>query len=250
MRFKDKVAFITGGGRGIGETYARALAAEGAAVALAEIDLPAAQAVAASIEDTGARAIAVACDVADQSSVDAAVAHTVEHLGGVDILINNAAKHLMEYAGKPTELPRAKWRLMLDVNVIGIVNCAAACRPSMRERGGGVIINQSSIAGFDPTTPYGISKLAVRGLVAALARELAPDGIRVYGIAPGSVDSPSAMADLPPALLDTLINRHQLIKRQGRMQDLVGAMLFFCSPEAGFITGETLMIGGGYPLRV
>jgi len=140
MRFKDKVAFITGGGRGIGETYARALAAEGAAVALAEIDLPAAQAVAASIEDTGARAIAVACDVADQSSVDAAVAHTVEHLGGVDILINNAAKHLMEYAGKPTELPRAKWRLMLDVNVIGIVNCAAACRPSMRERGGGVCL--------------------------------------------------------------------------------------------------------------
>ncbi len=250
MRFKDKVAFITGGGRGIGETYARALAAEGAAVVLAEIDLPAAQGVAASIAESGARTLAVTCDVADEGSVDAAVARAVEHFGGVDILINNAAKHLMEYAGKPTELPRAKWRLMLDVNVIGIVNCSAACRRSMRERGGGVIINQSSIAGFDPTTPYGISKLAVRGLVVALAKELAPDGIRVYGIAPGPVDSPSAMADLPPALLDEFINRHQLVKRQGRMSDLAGAMLFFCSPQASFITGETLMIGGGYPLRV
>jgi len=178
------------------------------------------------------------------------VARALEQFGGVDILINNAAKHLMEYAGKPTELPRAKWRLMMDVNVIGIVNCSAACRPSMRERGGGVIINQSSIAGFDPTTPYGISKLAVRGLVVALAREFAADGIRVYGIAPGPMDSPAAMADLPPALLETFINRYQLIKRQGRMADLVGAVLFFCSPEASFITGETLMIGGGYPLRV
>src|SRR5579884_4271798 len=106
MRFQDKVAFITGGGRGIGETYARALAAEGAAVVLAEIDMAAAKAVADSIADSGARALAVHCDVADENSVDAAVARAVEQFGCVDILINNAAKHLMEYAGKPTELPR------------------------------------------------------------------------------------------------------------------------------------------------
>jgi 3-oxoacyl-[acyl-carrier protein] reductase len=250
MRFEGKVAFITGGGRGIGETYARALVAEGAAVVLAEIDVPAAQDVAASIVGAGGRALALACDVTDQESVETAVARAVDHFGGVDILINNAAKHLTEYAGKPTELPRAKWRLMLDVNVIGIVNCSAACRPSMRSRGGGVIVNQSSIAGFDPTTPYGISKLAVRGLVVALAKEFGPDGIRVFGIAPGPVDSPSAMADLPQSLLDEFINRHQLVKRQGRMADLVGAVLFFCSPESSFITGETLVIGGGYPLRI
>jgi len=250
MRFKDKVAFITGGGRGIGETYARALGAEGAAIVLAEIDMPAAQGVAASIAEGGARALAVECDVADEDSVNAAVARAVQHFGGIDILINNAAKHLMEYGVEPTKLPRAKWRLMLDVNVIGIVNCSAACRPSMRERGGGVIINQSSIAAFEPTSCYGISKLAVRGLVVGLAKEFAPDGIRVYGIAPGPVDSPSAMADLPRELLDGFINRLQLVKRQGRMTDLVGAVLFFCSSEASFITGETLVIGGGYPLRI
>src|SRR5215469_9265848 len=107
MRFKDKVAFITGGGRGIGETYARALAAEGAAVVLAEIDVAAAQSVAASIAQSGARALALECDVADENSVEAAVARAAEHFGGIDILINNAAKHLTEFAGKPTELPRA-----------------------------------------------------------------------------------------------------------------------------------------------
>jgi len=250
MRFEGKVAFITGGGRGIGETYARALAAEGAAVVLGEIDLPAAEGVAASIADGGGRALAVACDVADERSVEAAVARSIAQFGGVDILINNAAKHLSEYNCKPTELPRDKWRLMLDVNVIGIVNCSAACRPSMRARGGGSIINQVSIAGFDPTTPYGVSKLAVRGLIVALAKEFGPDNIRVYGIAPGLVDSPSAMADLPPALIEQFATHHQLFKRPGRMMDLVGAMLFFCSQESSFITGETLVISGGYPLRI
>jgi 3-oxoacyl-[acyl-carrier protein] reductase len=250
MRFSGKVAFITGGGRGIGETYARALVAEGAAVVLAEIDMPAAENVASSITAGGGRALAAACDVTDEGSVDAAVARAVKQFGGIDILINNAAKHLSEFNCKPTELPRAKWREMLDVNVIGIVNCSAACRPSMRERGGGVIVNQVSIAGFDPNTPYGISKLAVRGLVVALAKEFGADGIRVYGIAPGLVDSPSAMADLPPALIQEFSTRFQLFKRPGRMTDLVGAMLFFCSQESSFITGETLVISGGYPLRI
>jgi 3-oxoacyl-[acyl-carrier protein] reductase len=202
MRFEGKVAFITGGGRGIGETYARALVAEGAAVVLAEIDVPAAQDVAASIVGAGGRALALACDVTDQESVEAAVGRAIEHFGGVDILINNAAKHLTEYAGKPTELPRAKWRLMLDVNVIGIVNCSAACRPSMRSRGGGVIVNQSSIAGFDPTTPYGISKLAVRGLVVALAKEFGPDGVaqcdgRPAAIAAGRIHQPPSVGQTP-----------------------------------------------------
>ena len=249
MRFRDKVAFVTGAGRGIGEVYAKALAAEGAAVVLADIDQPAAAGVAQAITQAGGRALAVQCDVADETSVEKAVAFAVAQLGGVDILINNAAKHLLEYGAPVTQLPRAKWRLMLEVNVIGIVNCSAACRPSMRARGGGVIVNQSSIAGFAVNSAYGISKLAVRGLTAALAHEFAPDKIRVYCIAPGLVDSPSAMADIPPAMIDNLI-RGQLIKRQGRMTDLVGALLFFCSEEASFITGETLMIGGGTPLRI
>jgi NAD(P)-dependent dehydrogenase (short-subunit alcohol dehydrogenase family) len=139
---------------------------------------------------------------------------------------------------------------MLDINVVGIVACSAACRDSMRDRGGGVIVNQSSISGLTATNSYGVSKLAVRGLTNALAFELASDGIRVYCIAPGIVDSPSAMANVPRERIEANINRRQLIKRQGRMQDLVGALLFFCSEDASFITGEMLVIGGGYPLRL
>jgi NAD(P)-dependent dehydrogenase (short-subunit alcohol dehydrogenase family) len=119
----------------------------------------------------------------------------------------------------------------------------------MRARGGGVIINMSSIASMPATTAYGVSKLAVRGLTVGLAQEFAPDGIRVYAIAPGLMDTESTLAELPEIYKDQIQNRQQLIKRQGTTSDLVGAMLFFCSDAASFITGETLVIGGGHPLR-
>jgi NAD(P)-dependent dehydrogenase (short-subunit alcohol dehydrogenase family) len=249
MRFEGKVALITGGGAGIGLTYARALGAEGASIVIADVDSDVGAAAAEELRADGTPAISVGCDVADEMAVEEAVGAAILGFGGVDILINNAAKHLTEYSVPPTVLPRDKWRRMLEVNVVGIVNCSAACRQTMRARGGGVIVNQLSTAGFSPTGPYGISKLAVRGLVFALATELAEDGTRVYGIAPGLVDSPAAMADLPPDLIDRLI-AGQLIKRQGRMSDLVGALLFLCSDDAAFITGESLIIGGGQPLRV
>jgi 3-oxoacyl-[acyl-carrier protein] reductase len=252
VQFKGKTAFITGGGRGIGETFARALAAEGAAIVLAELDLPAAEQVAAAITASGGRTMAVSCDVSDESSVKASVAQATARFGGIDILINNAALHNFTYGQPITQLPLDKWRRMLDVNVVGIVICAAACQPSMRARGGGVIINLSSIASMPATSAYGVSKLAVRGLTVGLAQELAPDGIRVYAIAPGLMNTESTLAELTDTYrdqLDQIRNRHQLIKRPGTASDLVGAMLFFCSDAASFITGETLVIGGGYPLR-
>jgi len=150
----------------------------------------------------------------------------------------------------PLTLARHKWRRMLDVNVTGIVNCSAAARASMRERSGGVILNIASIAGFVATSSYGVSKLAVRGLTVALANELAADGIRVCCIAPGIVDSDAAMSDVPRAIIDEFIQQRQLIKRQGRVEDLVKAMLYLCSDDASFVTGETLIVGGGFPLRV
>jgi NAD(P)-dependent dehydrogenase (short-subunit alcohol dehydrogenase family) len=249
-RFTNKVAFITGAGQGIGEEYAKALAAEGAAVVIADIDQGAGERVAAAMRQAGQRALAVTCNVADRAGVADAVERSIAAFGGIDILINNAAKHLMEFNVPPTALPLDKWREMLDVNVVGIVNCSAACRATMRQRGGGVIVNQGSIAGFMSTTPYGISKLAVRGLTVALAQEFAADKIRVYCIAPGLVDSPAADAEVPKDMRDRLVSEQQLVKRHGRMSDLVGPLLFFCSDEASFVTGETLMVSGGFPLRV
>ena len=250
MRFAGKVAIVTGGGQGIGYAFARALATEGCAVALLDLDDARARDAAARLEAEGARAMGVLCDVAEEAQVEAAVAAVAARFGGVDVLINGAAKHLMEFNAPPLTLARGKWRRMLDVNVTGIVNCSAAARASMRERSGGVILNIASIAGFVATSSYGVSKLAVRGLTVALANELAADGIRVCCIAPGIVDSDAAMSDVPRAIIDEFIQQRQLIKRQGRVEDLVKAMLYLCSDDASFVTGETLIVGGGFPLRV
>lgn len=242
--FSGQTAFITGGGAGIGEAYAKALAKRGATVALADLDLAVAEKAAASIEADGGKAIAVQCDVSDEDLVETAVKKTVDQTGGIDILINNAARHLMTYAGPPTELSTQLWREMLDINVVGIIICSRICRPYLAKRPG-VILNMSSIAGFNLSSPYSISKLAVRGLTVTLAKEFATDGIRSCAIAPGFVDSPAAVSALPEDLKDHLINEVQLIHRLGRMDDLVNAMLFLCSDQASFVTGETLIVGGG-----
>src|SRR5439155_14728119 len=124
---------------------------------------------------------------------------------------------------------------LFDVNVIGVVNCTIACRAAMGERGGGVVLNISSIAGHMHSSPYGVSKLAVRGLTVALAAELAPDGIRVNAISPGLMATENAIADLPQDMIDDFVNNRQLVHRLGQMDDIVAAALFLCSDDASFI---------------
>ncbi len=250
MRYRGKVAFITGGAIGFGRAFARALVAEGAAVAIADIDHAAGEATAAEMRATGARAVAVSCDVADEDQVGDAVAKTIAELGGIDVCINNAGLHLLHYNQPFGQLSRSDLRRLLDVNVVGIVNCTLACQASMRERGGGAVLNISSIAGYMSTTPYGVSKAAVRSLTIALASELAPDNIRVNAIAPGLMATENAVADLPQQLVDEFVDRLQLVHRLGQMSDIVSAMLFLCSDDAGFVTGETVKVSGGYPLSL
>jgi NAD(P)-dependent dehydrogenase (short-subunit alcohol dehydrogenase family) len=248
MRFDGKVAFITGGAIGFGRAFARALTAEGAAVAIADIDMETAQQTVRALEADGHPALAVPCDVAREDDVDAAVGKTRAELGGIDILINNAGKHLMKYNQPFTVLPRDEIRALFDVNVIGTINCSVACLGSMRERGAGVILNISSMAAAMSSTPYGVSKLAVRGLTVAFAKEFAPDNIRVNGIAPGAMATENALIDLPPDMMRDFIDQNLLIKRMGTMDDIVAAMLYLCSDEASYVTGETLSVTGGFPL--
>ncbi|KEQ53907.1 SDR family NAD(P)-dependent oxidoreductase [Sphingobium chlorophenolicum] len=248
MSLHGKTAFVTGAARGIGETLSRALAAEGAKMALIDIDLSATRAVAESIEAAGGQALAIKCDVTDMTAIEAATQQVSSHFGGIDILINNAALHGIEYNIPSTQLPMDAWSLLLDVNLLGPVRCAKACRGVMRARGGGVIINLSSIASMPALNAYGVSKLAVRGLTTALAHELAADGIRVYALVPGLMDTEAVMSEAPPGFVED-VHKKQLIQRQGSPRDLVGAVLFFCSDAASFITGETLTIAGGAPLR-
>jgi 3-oxoacyl-[acyl-carrier protein] reductase len=249
VRFYGKTAVITGGAIGFGRAFARALTGEGANVAIMDVDSEMADRTAAKLMAGGARVIAVPCDVADERQVDTAVGVAIENFGGVDILINNAGRHLMKYNQPFGVLSRADIRDLFDVNVVGVINCTLACRDSMRDRGGGVVLNISSMAGFMNISPYGVSKLAVRGLTVAFASELSPDRIRVNGIAPGLMNTENALADLPHALVDDIVRERQLIHRLGTMDDVVSAMLYLCSDDASFITGETLKVSGGFPLN-
>lgn len=246
-RFHDRVVFVTGGGAGFGRAFATAFAAEGAAVVIADIDAEAATAVAGELADEGHRAVGVTCDVAAEAQVEDAVAVAEQKFGGVDILVNNAGLHLTRYNQPFAVLPRANLRELFDVNVIGVVNCSLACRDAMRRRGGGAICNIASIAAHLSSTPYGVSKLAVRGLTQALANEFADDGVRVNAVSPGLMATDNALADLPEEFVRNFRDNLQLIHRTGRVDDVVAAVLFLCSDAASFITGETVKVSGGYP---
>ena len=250
MRFEEKVAFITGAAVGFGRAFAEALASEGAAIVIADIDGEAGERAAKELEASGYQALAATCDVADEHQVQAAVDAGVERFGGIDVLINNAGKHLMKYNQPFGLLGMDEVRVLFDVNVIGVIACTLACQPSMAARGGGSVLNISSIAGHMSATPYGVSKLAVKGLTIALAREMSGSNIRVNAIAPGLMATENAVGELPDELFDQFINQNQLVHRRGEMRDIVSAMLYLCSEEASFITGETLSVSGGFPLQL
>ncbi len=250
MPFQDKVAFVTGGAAGFGRAFGRALAAEGAAIVIADIDSDAAAVTAEELTAEGHTAFPVACDVADESQVDRAVAAAADEFGRIDVLINNAGKHLTKYNQPFTVLSRAELRMLFDVNVIGVVNCCVACHKTMRDQGGGAILNIASIGGHLSTSPYGVSKLTVRGLTIAFASEFAEDGIRVNAISPGLMATENAMGDLPDDLVEDFVHNRQLVRRLGSVDDVISAMLFLCSEDSSFVTGETVKISGGYPLAL
>jgi 3-oxoacyl-[acyl-carrier protein] reductase len=174
---------------------------------------------------------------------------STDAFGGVDILVNNAGVHL-EHAQLPyTRDALPQWRNVLDVNIMGALTCTVACRDSMKARGGGVVINQSSMAAYGGGGAYSVSKLGLNALTVGLAMELAADGIRVNGIAPGLVDSEAAVEWMNHperhGIQDAIVGG-QAIKRPGTMEDLANMALFLCSDEASFVTGQTVLVDGGF----
>jgi NAD(P)-dependent dehydrogenase (short-subunit alcohol dehydrogenase family) len=245
LRFQNKVAVITGGGIGFGRRFARRLADEGAMIAVFDVDAPLTEQLIQALTDQGVRCVGVACDVSDEQAVGEAVQRTTDEFGGVDILINNAGRHFRRYGRPVGQLTDKELRELFDVNVFGAIYCSLAVQLSMRERGGGAIVNITSSGGHRVNTAYGLSKLGLRGLTMSFAYEMAADGIRVNAVSPGLMATENSLLEYEPEHFERAIANAQLIKRTGTMDDVANAVLFLASDEASFITGQTLVVDGG-----
>ena len=247
-----KVAIVTGSGnlRGIGATYARALAEQGAAVVVADVNEAGAKIVAEHLQAEGLSAVAHATNITDRDSVRSVMERARDEFGGVDILVNNAAL-MADMEMSPTySYPYEEWDRVLAVNLTGAFNCCHEAVPLMRERGGGKIVNQSSGGAFPPTSVYGITKLGVVALTIALAKELGEFKINVNAIAPGHVVT-EASSKIAPEGSDFHKMIMEAAPRGGSNQPeaLVGALLLLVSPDGDWITGQTLNVDGGWVTR-
>lgn len=247
MNLQGKVAIVTGGAMGIGRAMAEGLAVEGAAVVIA--DLKGADAAAEEMRAKGLRATGVTTNIASFEDTQNMAAHAIDTSGRIDILVNNAGVYSTLVPGPFEQQTTEQWRAVLDVNVIGTFHACQAVTPSMRQNGGGRIINVSSgtpFKGVPFLLHYVASKGAVNAMTKALAKELGDANILVNGIAPGFTLSDGVKAN--PAQLEQLRAvsvKARVLQRDQVPADLVGAVVFFCSEHSSFITGQTLVIDGG-----
>jgi 3-oxoacyl-[acyl-carrier protein] reductase len=246
----DRVAVVTGAGRGIGREYAAALAAASFRVAIADRDLDGAEETAALLAKDGHTARAFAADVSDEASVRDLAAAVRAELGPVQVLVNNAALYHSVRLDKQLDVDIAYWRQVFAVNVEGVLLCTQAFAPMMIEQGWGRIVNQASAGAYmGGGGAYAVSKVAVLGLTQGFARELGPHGVTVNGIAPGLVWTEATMATVPEAAREMFLAR-AAVPIKGQPQDLTGALLFLVSDEARWITGQTLIVDGGVAARL
>jgi len=245
-KLNGKVAIVTGAASGIGPAYAKALAAEGARVSIA--DLEPADDVVSAIRAAGGEAMAQICDVSDAAAVAKLVRSTEEAFGGIHILVNNAAIYARFVAMRMEEISPADWDRAFAINVRGPFQCVTAALPIMRRQRYGKIINIASgtiFKGVPMMLHYVSTKGAILAMTRSMANELGKDGIRVNAIAPGltSTDFLKSRNDIPGVL--QAMAKTRAIQREEEPQDLVGACVFFAAPDSDFITGQCLVVDGG-----
>ncbi|MEV4932213.1 SDR family NAD(P)-dependent oxidoreductase [Sphingobium sp. LSP13-1-1.1] len=249
-----KVAVVTGGASGIGRATAELLAAQGAAVMIADLDESNAGAAADAIAASGGRALALRADMREEGQVRAAIEATVAHFGGVDLLDNTVSYNAPEQTGADGEIHEmdaAIWNRALEINLRGPMLAAKYCIPQMLKRGGGAIVNISSTAGILSlgTVPaYAASKAAVHSLSQSIATAYGRRGIRCNTIAPGFIDTPTTRNMGDQFFQMTLDNN--VLPYLGQPDDIAQAALFLLSDAARYITGQLLAVDGGQTIHL
>jgi NAD(P)-dependent dehydrogenase (short-subunit alcohol dehydrogenase family) len=245
---RNSVAIVTGASSGIGRAAAMRFAAEGANVVAADVDADGGAATVDTIHEDGGEATFVETDVSDRDDVEAMIATAVERYGGLDFAFNNAG-----IEGRNDSLVDQSdddWERIVDVNLKGVFLGLQAQIPAMMDDGGGAIVNTSSIAGvvgFQGVSPYVASKHGVIGVTKTAALEYARDGVRVNAISPGVIETPMVerASTANPEMIEG-VSEATPMGRIGEPEEIGDAAVWLCSADASFVTGETLVIDGGY----
>ncbi|WP_030745460.1 SDR family NAD(P)-dependent oxidoreductase [Streptomyces sp. NRRL F-5135] len=243
--FRDKVVLVTGAGSGIGAATAARFGAAGATVVVADIDAESAAGVAGTIQAAGGTAWPTRVDVSDPEAVDALVESVMERYGALHVAVNNAG--IINRFAPLAELSTEEFRRVLDVNLVGVFACMRAEIRAMLTLGGGVIVNLTSTSGLKGApalAAHTATKHGIIGLTRVAALEYGEAGIRVVAVAPNGVDTP-ALRSGPDGWEQAVIGA-QAVKRLGRPEEIAELIHFLSGDSAGFITGSTHVIDGGY----
>ena len=252
-KLDDKIAIVTGGGKGIGRAISLRFASEGAKVAIWEKDLDAAEETSKQISESGGMSIPIECEISDKNSVSNALKETVDALGKPTHLINNAG---IAHVGKATTTTEEDFDRVMNVNTKGLFLCLQAVLPALVDNGGGVILNLASIAsrlGIADRFAYSASKGAALAMTLSVAKDYVDQGIRCNCLCPGRVHTPFVDGFLEKYYPDenersekfTELSKYQPIGRMGEPEEIASLATFLCSDEASFITGSAYDVDGG-----
>jgi 3-oxoacyl-[acyl-carrier protein] reductase len=245
MTLKNKVAIVTGSAKGIGQGIAIALAAEGCDVVISDLNEKDCAETSKKVEKLGVKNLVIKCDVSKKTDVDNLIGETIKKFGKLDILVNNAGI----YPFKPfMDMTESDWDKVINVNLKSVFLCSQAATKEMKD--GGKIVDISSIAafvGFEGLAHYCATKGGINGMIRAMALELSPKKINVNAVAPGAIDTPGASGGDENMKKQTIMSIPW--KRMGLPEDIANAVVFLASEKADYITGQTIIVDGGYTLR-
>src|ERR1700691_3263752 len=253
ISFENKVALVTGAASGLGLATAKAFAAAGASVVLADWNEKEVQAAAIELASKGHKILAIRCDVSDDAQVEAMVKQTVSTFGRLDAAYNNAG--VQNVLAETADSPRDDYDRIMEINLRGVWSCLKFELQQMREQRSGAIVNCSSLGGLIGGArrgTYHAAKHGVIGFTKSAALEYATRGIRVNDVCPGMIQTPMSdkmIAEGQGAELDRSVNTFVPMKRLGRPEEIADAVLWLCSDAASYVTGQSISVDGGYVMR-